>query len=167
MEKHSSDSSSILLPFAFLPCPRQESNLDFELRTLAWSPFHYRDIHASARIRTRNAAFEAPHDHPFQHGGFLPSAFILLPSNLEPVAGFEPATHPYEGRVMPTSPIGPTKKPRGRFRGLGAESLIATRAQRLTRNMRTDHCAPIDGRKACNGCNKPSADRSVSRVGKP
>ena len=24
-------------------CPRQESNLDFELRTLAWSPFHHGD----------------------------------------------------------------------------------------------------------------------------
>ena len=26
-------------------CPRQESNLDFELRTLAWFPFHHRDAH--------------------------------------------------------------------------------------------------------------------------
>ena len=33
-------SSSFMLPASsFDSCPRQESNLDFELRTLAWSPF--------------------------------------------------------------------------------------------------------------------------------
>src|SRR5258707_11107304 len=71
---------------------------------------------ASARIRTRNAAFEAPHDHPFQHGGFLGT------SSSEPVAGVEPATRRYEGRVMPTSPIGPNEKTPRPFRALGAES---------------------------------------------
>src|SRR5687767_11536937 len=52
-------------------CPRQESNLDFELRTLAWSPFHHGDgvecrmMKAECRVRRRAA---------------LPSAFCLLPS---------------------------------------------------------------------------------------
>ena len=63
---------------------------------------------ASARIRTWNTAFEAPHDRPFHHEGVFVSAFCLLPSALdsEPSAGIEPATRRYEGRVMPTSPIG-------------------------------------------------------------
>src|SRR5207248_204249 len=42
---------------------------------------HRRLIHASARTRTRNTAFEAPHDCPFHHGGSLhPSPLFSLPS---------------------------------------------------------------------------------------
>jgi hypothetical protein len=101
----------------------------------------------------------------------IDSSFILQRSSMdsEPVAGFEPATHPYEGRVMPTSPIGPNEKtPRPLSAGLGAEKSATTRAQRLTRNNQTDRCAPIDGSKACiRDCDKPPiASMSVSRVGK-
>ena len=35
--------SAFILP-PFPSCPRQELNLDFELRTLAWSPFHHGDF---------------------------------------------------------------------------------------------------------------------------
>ena len=63
-------------------------------------------LNASARIRTRNTAFEAPHDLRF-----------TTKADQEPVAGVEPATRRYEGRVMPTSPIGPNKKPRGLLPG--------------------------------------------------
>src|SRR5688500_7327851 len=56
-------------------CPRQDSNLDLELRGLTWSSIPPRgrsfvihslvighsESHIPARTRTRNAAFEAPH----------------------------------------------------------------------------------------------------------
>jgi hypothetical protein len=102
-------------------------------------PFHHGDLasSASARSRTRTTAFEAPHDLHFTTEACLIShlpgrdrtgnAELEAPSDRpfhhgdpshKPVAGIEPATRPYEGRVIPTSPIGRVAPQRKRPRDL-------------------------------------------------
>ena len=67
-------------------CPRQESNLDLELRTLAWSPFHHRDGRNAER-RVQNECLR------ILHSSFcIP---LLLPS-----PGLEPGTRRSKRRVM-------------------------------------------------------------------
>ena len=82
-------------------CPRQESNLDFELRTLAWSPFHHGDererrmMNSECRMRRRDHRFLFAFRLPFciHHSAFR----ISLPL---PPPGLEPGTRRSKRRVI-------------------------------------------------------------------
>ncbi len=74
-------------------CPRQESNLDFELRTLAWSPFHHRD--SKPRMNDEGIRMNQKSIRLIHPSSFPPSSFRNLPP-----PGFEPGTQRSKRRMI-------------------------------------------------------------------